>query len=146
MKRFSLEVIVGLFVIVGLLALGYLSVKLGQVSIGGGNTYLLTALFPSISGLRRGAAVEIAGVGVGRVEQIELEDYEALVTLRISDEVKLQEDAIASIRTRGLIGDQYVRITPGGSDQLIPPGGRIREVESPLEVEDMIRRLVQGRI
>ncbi len=146
MKRFSLEVIVGLFVIVGLLAVGYLSVKLGQVSIVGGNTYLLTALFPTISGLRRGAAVEIAGVSVGRVEHIKLDDYEALVTLRVSDEVKLQEDAIASIRTRGLIGDQYVRITPGGSDRLIPPGGRIREVEPPLEVEDMIRRLVQGKI
>jgi phospholipid/cholesterol/gamma-HCH transport system substrate-binding protein len=146
MKRFSLEVIVGLFVIVGLLAVGYLSVKLGQVSIVGGNTYLLTALFPTISGLRRGAAVEIAGVSVGRVEQIKLEDYEALVTLRVSDEVKLQEDAIASIRTRGLIGDQYVRISPGGSDRLIPPGGRIRDVEPPLEVEDMIRRLVQGKI
>jgi phospholipid/cholesterol/gamma-HCH transport system substrate-binding protein len=146
MKRFNLEIIVGLFVIVGLLALGYLSVKLGQVSIGQGNTYIVTARFPTISGLRRGAAVEVAGVSVGRVEQIALQDYEALVTLRLSQEVKVQEDAIVSIRTRGLIGDQYVRITPGGSDRLIAPGGRIRDVEAPLDIEEMIRQFIQGKI
>ncbi|MCZ6874323.1 MAG: MlaD family protein, partial [bacterium] len=75
-----------------------------------------------------------------------LEDFEAVVTLRLSENVRLQEDAIASIRTRGMIGEKYIRISPGGSDRLIPPGGRIREVETPIDFEDLIGRFVQGKL
>ncbi len=146
MKRFNLQIIVGLFVIVGLLALAYLSVHLGELSWGQGNSYPVTAVFPTVTGLQRGAAIEIAGVRVGRVEQIVLEDYEAVVTLRLQGEVQLQEDVIASIRTRGLIGEKYIRITPGGSEKLIVAGGRIRDVETPLDIEDMISQVIQGKI
>jgi len=146
MKRFNLEVTVGLFVVLGLCALGYLSIRLGQLQIGQGQTYDLSAVFPTVAGLRVGAAIEIAGVKVGRVQDISLANYAAVVTLRLERQVQLQEDAIASIRTRGLIGDKYVSITPGGSDRLLKPGGRIREVEPPLDIESLIGRFIQGKI
>lgn len=106
----------------------------------------MTAIFSTAGGLQRGADVDIAGVKVGRVEKIILEDYEALVTLSIDSAIELQEDAIASIKTRGLIGEKYIRITPGGSDRLISAGGRIREVETPLDFEDVIGQFIQGKI
>ena len=146
MKRFNLEITVGLFVILGILALGYLSIKLGQLPIGGGNSYLVSAVFSTVTGLTQGASVEIAGVRVGRVTEIKLEDYDAVVTLRLNSEIKLQEDAIASIKTSGLIGAKYIRITPGGSDRLIAPGGRIRDVENPVDFEDLIGQFIQGKI
>ncbi|MEE9149034.1 MAG: outer membrane lipid asymmetry maintenance protein MlaD [Candidatus Tectomicrobia bacterium] len=146
MKRFNLEITVGLFVVLGLLALAYLSVKLGQIQLGGGNTYTLTAVFPTVTGLQAGATVEVAGVQIGRVEKINLEDFEAVVTLRLESRVQLQDDAIASIRTRGLIGEKYIRITPGGSDHLIADGGRIHEVEAPFDFEDLLSQFIQGKI
>lgn len=146
MKRFNLEITVGVFVLLGILAMAYISVQLGQIPIGGGDSYPVTATFSTAGGLQRGADVEIAGVPVGRVEKISLEDYEAVVSMRIDSIVELQEDAIASIRTRGLIGDKYIRITPGGSDRLISAGGRIREVETPLDFEDVIGQFIQGKI
>ena len=146
MKRFNLEVTVGLFVVLGLCALAYLSIRLGQLQIGQGHTYDLTAVFPTVAGLRVGATVEIAGVQVGRVQDITLAEYAADVTLRLQQQVQLQEDAIASIRTRGLIGEKYVSITPGGSEQLLKPGGRIREVEPPLDIETLIGRFIQGKL
>ena len=146
MKRFNLEITVGLFVILGILALGYLSVKLGQIPIGGRNSYFVSAVFSTVTGLSRGASVEIAGVRVGRVEKIKLEDYDAVVTLRLNNEVKVQEDAIVSIKTSGLIGAKYIRITPGGSDRLITAGGRIRDVENPIDFEDLIGQFIQGKI
>lgn len=146
MKRFNLEITVGLFVVLGLAALAYLSIKLGQIQIGSGNTYTLTAVFSTVAGLQPGAGIEVAGVQIGRVEKIDLQDFEAKVTLRLDTNVQLQEDAIASIRTRGLIGEKYVRITPGGSERLIPAGGRIREVEAPLDFEDLIGQFIQGKL
>jgi len=146
MKRFNLEVTVGLFVVLGLCALAYLSVRLGQLQVGRGNTYDLTAVFPTVAGLRDGATVEVAGVQVGRVQDIKLADYAAVVTLRLDKQVKLQDDAIASIRTRGLIGEKFVRITPGGSERLLADGGRIREVEPPIDIETLIGHFIQGKL
>lgn len=146
MKRWSLEAVVGVFVLLGLCALAYLSIQLGQLQIGSGNTYTLTALFPTVAGLKSGAQIEVAGVPVGRVDSIRLKDYEALVTLRLEANVKVQEDAIASIKTRGLIGEKYVRITPGGSDHVLTAGNRIRDVEAPIDFEDIIGQFIQGKI
>jgi phospholipid/cholesterol/gamma-HCH transport system substrate-binding protein len=146
MNRFNLELSVGVFVILGLLAMAYISIRLGQLPWGGGSSYNVTATFSTTGGLQRGADVDIAGVKVGRVEKITLEDYEAVVTLSIDSTIELQEDAIASIKTRGLIGEKYIRITPGGSDRLIAAGGRIREVETPLDFEDAIGQFIQGKI
>jgi phospholipid/cholesterol/gamma-HCH transport system substrate-binding protein len=146
MKRFNLEVTVGLFVVLGLCALAYLSVRLGQLQVGRGNTYDLTAMFPTVAGLRVGATVEIAGVQVGRVQDISLAEYAAVVTLRLDKQLQLQDDAIASIRTRGLIGEKYVKITPGGSERLLTAGGRIREVEPPIDIETLIGHFIQGKL
>src|SRR3989449_10504509 len=77
---------------------------------------------------------------------ITLKDYQALVTLRINSGVKLQDDAIASIKTKGLIGEKYLRISPGGSEKLIPPGGRIREVEAPVDFEELLSKYIFGKV
>jgi phospholipid/cholesterol/gamma-HCH transport system substrate-binding protein len=146
MERTRVNVAVGLFVLLGVLALGYLSVKLGRVSLLGAGGYLVFAEFPSVGGLKAGSTVEIAGVEIGRVESIRLKDYEALVTLRIESGIKLQEDSIASIKTKGLIGEKYLRISPGGSEKIIPPGGRIREVEAPVDFEELLSKYIFGKV
>jgi phospholipid/cholesterol/gamma-HCH transport system substrate-binding protein len=146
MERTRINVAVGVFVLLGLLALGYLSVKLGNVSFLGGGGYLVVAEFPSVGGLKPGSSVEIAGVEIGRVESIGLKDYQALVTLRIESGVTLQEDSIASIKTKGLIGEKYLRISPGGSEKIIPPGGRIREVEAPIDFEELLSKYIFGKV
>ena len=114
MRRSAVELGVGVFVVLGILALGYLSVKLGKVELLGGGGYVITADFSSVGGLKAGSTVEIAGVAVGRVEAITLADYQARVIMRINNGVKLQEDSIASIKTKGLIGEKYITINPGG--------------------------------
>jgi phospholipid/cholesterol/gamma-HCH transport system substrate-binding protein len=138
------EVVVGLFVLVGIVCLGYLAIKLGKLEVLGDSGYSLYADFPTVAGLKRGDPVEIAGVRVGRVESLSLADDRARLTLRLEDGVKVQEDAIASVRARGLIGDKFVLISPGGSDRIIPAGGRIRETESPPDIPDLIGKLVGG--
>src|SRR5918992_2646300 len=138
------EVVVGLFVLVGIVCLGYLAIKLGKLEVLGDSGYSLYADFPTVAGLKRGDPVEIAGVRVGRVESLGLADDRARLTLRLEDGIKVQEDAIASVRARGLIGDKFVLISPGGSDRIIPPGGRIRETESPPDIPDLIGKLVGG--
>jgi phospholipid/cholesterol/gamma-HCH transport system substrate-binding protein len=138
------EVVVGLFVLVGIICLGYLAIKLGKLEVLGDSGYTLYADFPTVAGLKRGDPVEIAGVKVGRVEALGLAEDRARLSLRLEDGVKVQEDAIASVRARGLIGDKFVLISPGGSDKIVPPGGRIRETESPPDIPDLIGKLVGG--
>ncbi|HEY7651023.1 MAG TPA: outer membrane lipid asymmetry maintenance protein MlaD [Methylomirabilota bacterium] len=146
MERSKVNIAVGVFVVLGMLALGYLSIKLGRVAILSGGGYLVAADFPSVGGLKPGASVEIAGVEVGRVESIGLADYQARVVLRLNSDVSLQEDTIASIKTKGLIGEKFIRISPGGSEKIIPPNGRIREVEAPVDLEELISKYVFGKI
>ena len=141
------EMIVGLFVAVGLACLGYLAIKLGKLEVFGAAGYTVSADFPSVAGLKVGDPVEIAGVRIGRVDSLGLsEDDRARLTLRVNDGVKLQEDAIASVRARGLIGDKFVLISPGASDKFIPRGGRIRETESPPDIPDLIGKIVAGDV
>jgi phospholipid/cholesterol/gamma-HCH transport system substrate-binding protein len=146
MERTKVNVAVGLFLVLGILALGYLSIRLGKVSFLGGSGYAVTADFPSVGGLKAGSGVEIAGVLIGRVESIGLADYQARVVLRLNSGVKLQDDSIASIKTKGLIGEKYIRISPGGSDKIIPPNGRIREVEAPVDLEELISKYIFGKV
>jgi len=138
------EIVVGLFVLVGILCLGYLAIKLGKLEVLGRSGYAVYADFPTVAGLKVGDPVEIAGVRVGRVDGIGLADDRARLTLRLENNVKLQDDAIASVRARGLIGDKFVLITPGASDKLIQPGGVIRETESPPDIPDLIGKFVGG--
>jgi phospholipid/cholesterol/gamma-HCH transport system substrate-binding protein len=141
----DLEVVVGLFLLVGIFALAYLSVRLGRMQVVGTGGYTLYADFPTVGGLKEGANVEIAGVRIGRVEVISLVDYRARVTLRIDSTVKLQDDTIASIKTKGLIGEKYLRLSPGGSDEIIPPSGKIRETEPPIDIEELIGSFIFGK-
>jgi phospholipid/cholesterol/gamma-HCH transport system substrate-binding protein len=140
------ELGVGVFMIAGIVALAYLSVNLGRVDILGQRGYVVYADFPSVGGLKSGAGVEIAGVSVGRVQSIGLKDYQARVTLRIDPDVKLQTDAIVSIKTKGLIGEKFVLISPGGSDKIVPAGGRLTEVEAPVDIEELISKYVFGKV
>ena len=146
MDRTRVNIAVGIFVILGIVALGYLSISLGQVSFLSGSGYYVTADFPSVGGLKAGSNVEIAGVEIGRVQSIGLADYQARVTLRVQSGVKLQEDSIASIKTKGLIGEKYIRISPGGSDKIIGPGGKIREVEAPVDFEELLSKYIFGKV
>ena len=138
------EIVVGFFVLVGLACLGYLAIKLGKLEVMGSSGYLVFADFSTVAGLKIGDPVEIAGVKVGRVDAMRLTDDRARLDLRVQDGVKLQEDVIASVRARGLIGDKFVLITPGASDKIIPPGGKIRETESPPDITDLIGKFVGG--
>lgn len=146
MKKFDLELSVGLFIIAGIICLGYLSIKLGKMEVWGGKGYEVYALFSNSGGLKTGASIVIAGVDVGRVKSITLEDYQARVVLDIPENVKIQEDAIASIKTKGLIGEKYVEITPGGSEKIISSGGRIRETQPAVDLEELISNFVFGKI
>ncbi len=146
MRKFDLEFAVGLFMIMGILCLGYISIKLGKMEILGDKGYEVEAVFSNSGGLKTGSSVVIAGVDVGRVKEIALDDYQARVVLNLPLDVKIQEDAIASIKTKGLIGEKYVEITPGGADELIQPGGRIRDTQSAIDFEELISNYVFGKI
>ena len=146
MERTRVNIVVGLFMVLGIVALAYLSVQLGRVSFLGGRGYVVTVDFPSVGGLKAGSTVEIAGVEIGRVDSIGLDNYQARVKLRVNKGVKLQEDSIASIKTKGLIGEKYVRISPGGSDKIIQPGGKIREVEAPVDFEELLSKYIFGKV
>jgi phospholipid/cholesterol/gamma-HCH transport system substrate-binding protein len=146
MRRSALDLGVGVFVLIGLLALGWMSVRLGRVDLLGTRGYVVSADFPSVGGLKAGSTIEIAGVEVGRVDRIQLHDYQARVYMVIQPQIKLQDDSIASIKTKGLIGERYVRISPGGSDTIIPPNGRIREVEPPVDIEELLSKYIFGKV
>jgi phospholipid/cholesterol/gamma-HCH transport system substrate-binding protein len=146
MKRSALDIAVGIFVILGILALGWLSIRLGKVELWGGGNYVVTADFPSAGGLKTGSSIEIAGVQVGRVTAIRLDNYQARVVMAIENGVKLTDDSIASIKTKGLIGEKFVQISPGGSDKVIKPNGKITEVEPPIDLEELLSKYVFGKV
>ena len=144
MKRISLEFVVGLFVLAGLLSFAYLAIKLSGANVFGENTYTVNARFGSVSGLREGAVVELAGVSIGKVARNDLDagEYEAVVQLTIADGVRIQEDSIASIRSTGIIGDKFVKISPGGLEEYIEPGGDIIETESSVSLEELLSKYI----
>jgi len=138
------DVIVGIFVLAGIICLGYLAIRLGKLELFGNSGYVVFADFASVAGLKTGDPVEIAGVKVGKVESLSLADDRARIAIRLEPQVVLQDDVIASVRARGLIGDKFVLITPGASDKTIAPGGKIRETESPPDITDLIGKVVGG--
>ncbi|MBF0143902.1 MAG: outer membrane lipid asymmetry maintenance protein MlaD [Magnetococcales bacterium] len=148
MQNAKLEFAVGLFVLLGILALSWLSIRLARMEMIGGNYVPIVASFGSISGLRTGASVEIAGVEVGRVSGIELDtkEFEARVHMRINAGVPIQEDAIASIRTKGLIGDRYITISPGASEKNLGPNEQLVQTESAINFEELISQFIHGSV
>lgn len=143
-KRLNLELTVGAFMVVGILCLGYLSIKLGNIEWLDRRTYEVVAVFSDVGGLRTGAPVVVAGVDIGIVESIDLEDYEARVVMQIHPDLQIHEDAIVSVKTRGMIGEKYVQISAGASDEIIEPGGTIRQTEPSVDLEALISKYAFG--
>lgn len=148
MKKFNLELVVGLFMVAGFLCFVYLSLQLGEFSVfAGDRSYTVSADFDSISGLKVGAILEIAGVNVGRISSVALgKNDRAHVEMQINKGVKVSEDAIASVRTQGIIGDKYIRISQGGSEVMLKDGGRISETESAIDLEEMVSKYIFGKV
>jgi phospholipid/cholesterol/gamma-HCH transport system substrate-binding protein len=146
MRKLDIELAVGLFLIVGIICLGYLSIKLGKMEVFGGEGYDIHAIFSDSGGLRTGSTVEIAGVEVGRVREITLEDYQAKIKIHLSLNIEIQEDAIASIKTKGLIGEKYIEISPGGAEEIIQPGGTIHDTQPAVDMEELISKFVFGKV
>ncbi len=147
MKQAGAETLVGVFVLAGMASLAYLAISLGGLEIFQGNNYRVMALFGSASGLTSGDSIEIAGVEIGKVGRISLsDDDQARVEMKIRGGVKLTEDVIASVRTKGLIGDRYIKLEQGGSERYIKAGGRIRETTPPLDIEELIGQFIFGKI
>ena len=148
MKKAAIEIWVGIFVLIGLVCLGYLTVKLGKMELLGDNYYRLYARFQSVSGLKPGADVEMAGVKIGQIALISLDPERqlALVELKISKDIVLTDDVIASVKTSGLIGDKYIDLLPGGSDTILRSGDLITETESAIDIEGLISKYVFGGI
>ena len=148
MKKYSIETIVGIFVVIGLVCVAYMTIKLGKVSLLGDNYYSLYANFSSVSGLRVGNPIEIDGIEVGRVENLifDQEKQTAVAVLKIRKDIKVYDDAGASIKTAGLIGDKFINIEPGGGGQILKPGGRISETNAPIDIEELISKYAFGDI
>ena len=136
------EISVGIFMMVGIACLIYLSVNLGNVDLFGSDSFIIDARFGSIEGLEVAASVEIAGVPVGKVKRITLEENEALVQMEIKKGTKITDDTIASIRTKGVIGDKFVKLSPGGSDDLLEDKDSLMDTESAISLEELVSKYI----
>jgi len=148
MKKYSKESVVGIFVVIGLLCIGYMTVKLGNVDFLGTSTYSLYARFNKVTGLRVGNTVYMLGLEVGRVAGFTMDQDAqlAVVEFKIQNGINVYDDAIASIKTEGLIGDKYVDIDAGGAGDLLKPGETILETESPADLGELISKYAFGEV
>ena len=139
-----MELIVGLFMVAGFLAFGYLSLQMGEFSIFKmGENYSVMARFDNVSGLKVGASIEVAGVNVGKVSDVRLGEHDlANVTMLINKDVGISADAIASVRTQGLIGDKYIKITQGADEEMLKEGGEIFDTESAIDFEALVSKYI----
>jgi len=147
-KKYAMETTAGIFVVIGLVCIAYMTVKLGHVSFLGEKTYPLYATFTTVSGLRAGSPVDMLGIEVGRVERITMDQKKqiAVVEIGIQKDIKVYDDAIASIKTEGLIGDKYLSIDPGGAGKLLGPGGTITETQPAVDIVDLIGKYAFGEV
>ncbi len=141
-KKYSREFTVGCFVLLGIICIGYMTIKLGRMELFSRQGYSVSAVFSSISGLRVGADVEIAGVPVGRVTGVALESdgAAARVSMNLDIGIKVGADAIAAIKTSGIIGDKFVDIAPGNTKNLLPEGGAITATMGAADIDDLINQ------
>ena len=148
MKKYTQETVVGIFVVIGLIAIAYMTVKLGNMGFLGENTYTLYAKFNKVTGLRVGNPVTMLGLNIGRVESFKLDQDDQLVVVdfKIDNGIKIYDDAIASIKTEGLIGDKFVSIDPGGSGELLKSGDIITDTESPTDIMDLVSKYAFGDV
>ena len=136
------EISVGIFMVVGIACLVYLSVNLGNVDLFGSNVFMIDARFGSIEGLEVSASVEIAGVPMGKVKRITLEENQALVQMEIKKGTRISDDTIASIRTKGIIGDKFVKLSPGGSEDLLEDKDSLMDTESAISLEELVSKYI----
>ena len=148
MKHSKLELMTGLFVLLGLAAFAYLTIKLGTGSILGGNTYTVESRFANAGGIHPGCSVLLSGVTVGRVESVRMDpsDYSAIVTLRLTSLLKLPSDSMASVKTSGLIGDKFIALSPGAEESFLKTGDRITLTESAVDLESLIGKMAFGSV
>src|SRR5687768_12844512 len=144
----KIEFTVGIFVTVGVLAVAFLAVSVGNGRLSMPNTSLFSARFTNVNGLKTGSTVRIAGVTVGEVKTIELKpaDLTALVTFRLESSLKLDDDTVAAIRSSGLLGDKFIALKPGASGTALKPGALIVDTESTVDLEDLIARFAFGSV
>lgn len=143
--KYDAELLVGVLLLGVVGFLGYLSVQLGQVGLGSGS-YPIYADFTTAGGLQDGALIELAGVEIGRVESVRLADYQARVTFKIDSDVRLHTDTQAAIKTKGLIGERYVEITPGYAAETLAPGGTIDNTKEPVDIQELIGEFIFGNV
>jgi len=145
-RTFGLEIGTGLFVLLGIGALFFLAIRTTNMnSLGSGESYTVKADFNNVGGLKQGAAVSLAGVAIGRVAKIKLDpkSLEAVVTMHIENNYdQIPTDSSASIQTRGLLGDQYIGISPGGSLQSLKNGDTIHFTQSAIVLENLISQFM----
>lgn len=148
MMKLKKETAVGIFVIMGLLAVIYMSVKLGNVQLFSDKYYLVKADFSDISGLKTNAPVQMFGVEIGFVSEIALDQKKGManVSMMLLKEVELTDDAIAAIKTNGLIGDKYVKIVPGGLGEPVEPGDTLFDTQPSIDLEDLISKFAFGEV
>jgi len=146
MKKNTIEIIVGLFMVAGFAAFVYLALNLGEVSfLRSGSTYVINAEFNNVSGVKKGATVQVAGVVVGDVDKIWLGDKGyAHLALRIDKSVKVPLDSIASVKSQGIIGDKFIQLSLGGDEKVFTEGGVIRDTESAVDIESLISKFAFG--
>ena len=138
------QLIVGIFALLGIAALAILSLSLGKISLLPTPGYTLYASFDNISGLKTGDQVQLDGVQIGKVVHIGLKDMRARVALRVDEGVEIDSEAIAAIKTSGIIGDKYVSIALGPSERMLKNGDTIRQTESAFVLEDAIGQLINS--
>jgi phospholipid/cholesterol/gamma-HCH transport system substrate-binding protein len=148
MKSTRLELIVGIFLVLGLCGFGWLALQLGEVPwLTGSHSYILYAEFDNISGVKKGADVQIAGVPVGSVLDITLNDDDmAQAALQIENKIEVPVDSIASVKSQGIIGDKFIQITLGGDEKLYKPGDIITDTESSVDLESLISKFAFGKV
>ena len=138
------EMLVGIFLLIGIIAITFLALRIGDFQLLNNQQYIIKAEFTSASGLKKGAHVEIAGVSVGKVKNIIFnpETYLAEVHIAIENSIQIPDDSIASIRTSGIIGDKFLKISPGGSDNIIEPNMIISETVPSINLEELISKYI----
>ena len=148
MMKYSKETLVGIFVIIGFVSIGYMTVKLGNVGFLGENTYSLFGKFNTVTGLREGNPVNMLGLEVGRVEKFTMDQENQLVVVefKINKGIEVYDDAIVSIKTEGLIGDKFVEVDPGGGGDLLAGGDTITDTNSPTSIMDLISKYAFGDV
>lgn len=148
MKSSRLDIFVGIFLVAGFLAFGWLALQLGEISwLKGATTYTLSAEFENISGVKSGADIQISGVNVGTVRKLSLsEDGYASALLQIDKAIKIPVDSIASVKSKGIIGDKFIQITLGGDEELYQPGAVIVDTESSVDLESLISKFAFGQV